>query len=151
VNPTIAKEVGVKQGVWTYGLSKGYAYCLTNGEWKLEKVIDADLRSVEYTYRIIFVHGRACAVFSVLGGDRWAQPINDVVSPSVAKREKAAARRVEVVQAVPPKAVPVGPAPVQGPPPAKRTLRKREPAKPKAGKSKLDSILAGYGKGLKLI
>ena len=96
--PTVARELGHKpegpngQRVYVYGLALGHAFNLTNGEWKLVPVIQADLRSTEYTYRIIWVQGRACAVFSVLGVDKWAQPINGNVAPGVAKKEKAAAR-----------------------------------------------------------
>lgn len=125
MTPTTATDKGYAPGgpggakVNVYGLTLGYAYCMTSGEWKLTPVLKCDQWSVEYTYRILWVQGRACAVFSVHGQDHWAQPINGNVAPGVAKREKAAARAEKaaapvVVEPRPPPA-PEAPAAPAGP------------------------------------
>jgi hypothetical protein len=87
--------------VYTYRLTPGEAFQLTGMEWRLAKLLACDLRSVEYTYRIIWIQGRACAVFSVLGSDKWAQPINGNVAPGVVKRERAAAKAARSVEEAP--------------------------------------------------
>lgn len=122
---TVAEEIGVRPvgpggaHVHVYRLAVGHAYCMTNGEWRLTQVIKPDVRSVEYAYKIIWVQGRACAVFQIYGEDRWAQPINGNVAPGVARAEKA---RAKAARASAPPAAPA-PAPAAPAGPSKAALR----------------------------
>lgn len=127
-SPTIAQEAGVKEfpGVgkaYAYKLSLGHAYCLTNGEWKLTPVIKSDQRSTEYAWKIIWVQGRACAVFTVLGQEKWAQPINGNMAPAQERAEKAKARAAKISAAA--QVVEVKPEPLPEPPAEKPKKRKR--------------------------
>ena len=98
MTPTPATDKGTHQPegairpITRWALSPGFGYCLIAGEWKLIKVEPFDIRSVEYTYNIKWIQGRACAIFSVMGQDKWGQPINGNVTPAVAAAEKRRAK-----------------------------------------------------------
>lgn len=84
---------GAIRPITRWALSPGFGYCLIAGEWKLIEVKSFDIRSVEYTYNIKWIQGRACAIFSVLGQDKWGQPINGNVTPAVAAAERKRDKR----------------------------------------------------------
>jgi hypothetical protein len=75
-----------------YKLAPGWAYHLVNGEWTEEKVTPGAVTSAVDTDRIAMIRGRACCIFTVLGMDQFAQPIDGKVSPAVEKAEKRAAK-----------------------------------------------------------
>ena len=129
MTPTPATDKGTHQPegairpITRWALSPGFGYCLIAGEWKLVKVEPFDIRSVEYTYNIKWIQGRACAIFSVHGQDKWGQPINGNVTPAVA----AAERKREKRPPAPPREAPGVPPPAAGEPCAARPTK--EPGK----------------------
>jgi len=113
VIPNACKDVGLVKDPITgrtysrFKLAPGWAYHLVNGEWVEEKVTPGGISSSVDTDRIQMIRGRACCVFTVLGQDQFAQPITDVVSPSVVRAERTAARVIAQAAKPPPGVKPV--------------------------------------------
>ena len=101
--PTIATDKGYQRvpgcdrPVNVYALTKGHAFRLCEDGWALVAYHGPNKEPVEYTFKILWIQGRACALFD-WGGVQYAQPINGNLAPSQerAERRKAREERAEV-------------------------------------------------------